>query len=107
MLRRLMPECAPGEPNVEGAGAHRLRLVYLIDGKQLTKDVEGRRVVISNGEGHRARGWSYGKTFSHRRSEFPSQRFDGGVGINQGPGEFQTYQVVTFPVLHPPNPCTQ
>src|SRR6266446_2852206 len=61
----------------------RIRLVYVIDEKQLTKDCEGFQLVTGRAETRGRTRERRGKRFSHRRSDFPSRRPGGGVGANQ------------------------
>src|SRR6202166_1867330 len=76
-----------------------VRLVYVIEEKQLTKESGGRRLVIRKaGAWSRPSQW-YRKIFSHRRSQLPSQRL--GLAVDQGSRELFGEQVVAFAMLHP------
>ena len=84
-----------------GVNTYSTRVVYLIDEKQLTKDCGGMFVVMGRAEMWWTRGEGEGKTFSHRRSDFPSERPGVRVGVDQRPGKLQGYKVVAFAMLHP------
>lgn len=77
-----------------------IRLVYLVEEKQLTKGPKGTWTVISMLVTQGTIGGNRGKTFSHWRSELPSERLAGSAGTDERTGEFQTDEVVALPMLH-------
>jgi hypothetical protein len=75
-----------------------LRLAYLIDEKQLTKDRPGAWLVIIWKRRQETSQSGREKIFT-RRSEFPSWRFGPAMGVGERPGKLQGDQVVALGVL--------
>jgi hypothetical protein len=84
-----------------GTESYRLRLAYLVDEKQLTKDCREQRQVT--GEEKQQSEKNPGKILSHWESEFPSRGFSGTRRIGQRPRELNGDQVEAFGMGHPQN----
>jgi hypothetical protein len=91
----------PENQNAGGVDAYSVKLVYVIEQKQLTKEFAQCMVVtwknrrlVTKVEGDR-------KKFSHKGREIPSQGFCwNGIGMDQRLRELHPQQVVTFAMLH-------